>query len=82
MSDKELLSRIVLNPKVVAGKPVIQGTRLTAEYTIGLLARGATYNEILEEYSSLAKEDIQARLLFATCFLADSDIFPLLPAVA
>ena len=82
MNDKELLSRITLNPTVVAGKPVIRGTRLTVEYIIGLLAHGASYDEILAEYPSLAKEDIQASLLFATRFLADSDMFPLLPAVA
>ena len=50
MSDEQLLSRIGLNPKVMTGKPVIKGTRLTVEYILGLLAHGATVPEILEEY--------------------------------
>jgi uncharacterized protein (DUF433 family) len=49
MTDQQLLERIVLNPKVMEGKPVIKGTRLTAEYILNLLAHGATAAEILEE---------------------------------
>ena len=37
MSDQELLERITLNPKVMAGKPVIRGTRLTVKYVLNLL---------------------------------------------
>jgi uncharacterized protein (DUF433 family) len=65
MSDQILLTRIVLNPKVMVGKPVIRGTRLTVEFILGLLAHGATEQEILNEYSGLTQEDIQACLLFA-----------------
>ena len=50
MKDQELLQRITLNPKVMAGKPIIQGTRLTVEYILNLLAHGATTEEILAEY--------------------------------
>ncbi len=65
MTDKQLLERIVLNPKVIVGKPVIKGTRLTVEYILNLLAHGATVAEILEEYEGLTPEDIQASILFA-----------------
>ena len=65
MSDQELLERITLNPKVMAGKPVIRGTRLTVEYVLNLLAHGATNEEILSEYEGLAPEDIRACFLFA-----------------
>ena len=58
MSDQELLERITLNPKVMAGKPVIRGTRLTVEYVLNLLAHGATPEEILSEYDGLTPEDI------------------------
>ncbi len=66
MKEQQLLERITLDPKIMAGKPVIKGTRLTVEYILGLLAQGATPSEILEEYDGLALEDIQACLIFAT----------------
>ena len=64
MKDEELLERIILNPKVMAGKPVIKGTRLTVEYILNLLAHGATTEEILEEYQGLKPEDIRACFLY------------------
>ena len=63
--DKKLLERIVVNPKVMVGKPVIKGTRLTVEYVLNLLAHGATATEIVREYKGLTKDDIQACILFA-----------------
>ena len=50
MKDQDLLERITLNPKVMAGKPIIKGTRLTVEYILNLLAHGARTDEILEEH--------------------------------
>ena len=66
MSDKHLIERISIDPKVMVGKPVIKGTRLTVEYILNLLAHGSTEQEILSEYKGLSHEDIQACLLFAT----------------
>ena len=66
MEDQQLLERITLNPKVMDGKPVIKGTRLTVEYILNMLAHGATVGAIMEEYDGLTHEDIQACLLFAT----------------
>jgi len=60
MNNENLRERITINPKVMAGKPVIQGTRLTVEYIQGLLAHGTTMEEILEEYPGLVKDDIEA----------------------
>ncbi|MEJ2351979.1 MAG: DUF433 domain-containing protein [Anaerolineales bacterium] len=77
MTEKQMLERIVINPKVMVGKPVIRGTRLTVEYILGLLAHGATYDEILEEYQGLTIEDIQACLLFATKSLESTAFMPL-----
>lgn len=51
--------RITLNPNVMTGKPVIRGTRLTVQFILGLLAHGASMEEILEEYKGLTREDIQ-----------------------
>lgn len=66
MDDQKLLERISINPKVMAGKPIIKGTRLTVEYILGLLAHHAAIAEILEEYHGLTEEDIRACLLFAS----------------
>lgn len=65
MDDDPLLERITSDPEVLAGKPVIRGTRLSVEYILNLLARGASAEEILEEYEGLAVDDIRACLLFA-----------------
>lgn len=77
MDDDQLLKRITLNPKVMAGKPVIKRTRLTVKYVLKLLAHGAAVSEILEEYQGLTKEDIQACLLFATKSLENTSFMPL-----
>jgi len=77
MKDEQLLKRITINPKVMVGKPIIRGTRLTVEYILNLLAHGATVAEILEEYEGLTQEDIQACLLFATKSLENTTFMPL-----
>jgi len=77
MKDEQLLERIILDPKVMAGKPVIKGTRLTADYVLNLLAHGSTTAEIVEEYQGLTAEDVQACLLFATKSLGDTAFMPL-----
>ncbi len=77
MKDEQLLGRIVLDPKVMVGKPVIRGTRLTVDFILNLLAHGATEKEILEEYKGLTAEDIRACFLFATKALKDTDFMPL-----
>ena len=80
MTETQLLNRITLDPKVMVGKPVIKGTRLTVEYILGLLAHGATTGEILDEYDGLTQEDIQACLLFATKSLESTVFMPLAEA--
>jgi len=77
MSDQQLLKRIVCDPKVVVGKPVIRGTRLTVEYLLNLLAHGSTAEEILDEYEGLSPEDLQACLLFASQSLSSAAFMPL-----
>ena len=77
MSDQQLLERITLDPKIMVGKPVIKGTRLTVEYILNLLAHGATTEEILEEYEGLTQEDLQACFLFATKSLESTAFMPL-----
>jgi uncharacterized protein (DUF433 family) len=59
-----MLGRIVLDPKIMVGKPIIKGTRLTVQHILNLLALGDAVEDILKEYRGLKKEDIQACLLF------------------
>ena len=77
MKNEQLLERIVINPNVMVGKPVIRGTRLTVEYILNLLAHGATVEEILQEYKGLTYEDIRACFLFATRALESTEFMPL-----
>ena len=77
MEDQDLLQRIVVDPDVVVGKPVICGTRLTVDYILNLFAHGATMGEVLREYGGLTEEDVRACFLFATRALEDTKFMPL-----
>ncbi len=77
MKTDPLLDRIVINPRVMVGKPIIRGTRLTVEYILNLLAHGATEAEILAEYDGLTRADIQACLMFAAQSLQSTLFMPL-----
>jgi uncharacterized protein (DUF433 family) len=81
LERNQLLEHIVLSPKVMAGKPVIRGTRLTVEYILNLLAHGATIDEILQEYEGLTKEDILACLFYASEVVKNTTFMPLVEAV-
>ena len=78
MNDHQLLARIVSDPRILAGKPVIRGTRLSVDYILNLLGHSSTIEEILDEYHGLTREDIQACLLFASRTLAQTDFMPLI----
>jgi uncharacterized protein (DUF433 family) len=69
--------RIVLDPAVLAGKPVVRGTRLAVEFIIGLLARGWKEEEVLQNYPGLTREDIQACLAYASERLNSEKVYPL-----
>ena len=58
-----LSERIVVDPEILAGKPVIRGTRLAVEFNLELLAAGQSENEVLTHYPGLTREDILACLL-------------------
>jgi uncharacterized protein (DUF433 family) len=77
MSTQLLLDRIEINPEVLAGKPVIKGTRLSVQFIVGLLGQGVTMEEILQEYYRLTKEDILACLVFASNILENNAFYPL-----
>ena len=59
-------SRIVVDPEILVGKPVIVGTRLAVEFIIDLLAQGWTEADVLRNYPGLTRQDIQACLAYAS----------------
>ena len=69
--------RIIVDPRILVGKPVIKGTRLAVELIVDLLAQGWEEKEILRNYPSLIHEDITACLKYATSILKAEKIYPL-----
>ena len=69
--------RIIVDPEVLVGKPVIKGTRISVEFVIDLLARGWTVDQILREFEHLKPEDIQACLAYASEIIKSEQIYPL-----
>ena len=57
--------RIIANPGILGGKPVIEGTRISVEHVLGLLANGMTNEEIIADYPILNEESIRAVLNYA-----------------
>jgi uncharacterized protein (DUF433 family) len=68
--------RISLNPKILAGKPIVKGTRLAVEFVIDLLANGWKESEILQNYPKLTPEDIQACLCYASSLIKSERVYP------
>jgi len=75
--DEQLWQRISMDPKVMAGKPVIRGTRIPVELIVRMLAQGVPESDILREYPRLQPEDIRAALTYAARVVAQEDVFPL-----
>jgi len=75
MREENLLRRITIDPKVMLGKPVIKGTRLTVELILEKLAYGATYDALLKDYPFLTKDDIKAAVLYASKAISMEEVF-------
>jgi uncharacterized protein (DUF433 family) len=71
--------RIEINPKVMLGKPIIRGTRITVELILRKLGEGATYQDLLEAYPHLTENDLQAAITFAADTLAHEETILLEP---
>ena len=68
--------RIVIDPGILVGKPVVKGTRLAVEFIVDLLAQGWSEAEILRNYPGLTHEDIQACLSYASAMLRMERVYP------
>ncbi len=69
--------RITVDPEILAGKPVIKGTRIAIEFVLDLLANGWTTEEILKNYPRLKKEDVIAVLKYAAEIFTEEKVYPL-----
>lgn len=68
--------RIVIDPNILVGKPVIKGTRLAVEFIVDLLAQGWSEEDLLDNYPGLTSEDIQACLGYASAILQAERVYP------
>ena len=66
---EELLDRIVVDPNILVGKPVIKGTRIPEYLIIELIAGGMTIKDVVKEYPELREDDVKAALLYASKLL-------------
>ncbi|PIV46956.1 antitoxin [bacterium (Candidatus Gribaldobacteria) CG02_land_8_20_14_3_00_41_15] len=73
----EYQNRIAADPKIMVGKSIIKGTRITVELILRLLAEGMAEKEILENYPHLREEDIRAVLEYAFETVEREKVFPL-----
>ena len=73
----DILHSIEINSKIMMGKPVVKGTRITVELILEKLSCGETIEDILVAYPRITREDIQAALAFAAHNLKADSIFPL-----
>lgn len=73
---ENLINRIEINPKIMVGKPVIKGTRITVQNILELLGANETSQDILEAYPNLQIEDIRACIQFASRVVADEFYMP------
>jgi len=66
MDETALLNRIMIDPKIFGGKPIIRGRRLAVEHVLSMLAAGDTEETILQGYPWLERDDILACLVYAS----------------
>ncbi|MCK4619021.1 MAG: DUF433 domain-containing protein [Desulfobacterales bacterium] len=72
---QDLVNRITFNKNILCGKPLIRGLRISVEMILELLARGATEEEILQDYPQLEPDDLRAALLYAHHMVARENVF-------
>ncbi|MBM4341589.1 MAG: DUF433 domain-containing protein [Deltaproteobacteria bacterium] len=75
MTERTLLRRIAVDPKIMLGKPVIKGTRLPVEIVVEKVAYGATIDDLRKDYPFLKEDDVRAALLYAAKRIANEDVY-------
>jgi uncharacterized protein (DUF433 family) len=75
MTERTLLRRIVVDSKIMLGKPVIKGTRLPVEIIVEKVAYGLTFEDLKKDYPFLKEYDIRAAILYAAKRIANEEIY-------
>lgn len=75
MMEEKLLKRIITDPKIMLGKPIIKGTRMTVELIVEKMAYGETMDDLKKDYPFLTDDDIRAALLYAAKRLAHEEVY-------
>lgn len=75
MIEEKLLKRIITDPQIMLGKPIIKGTRMTVELIVEKMAYGETADNLKEGYPFLNDDDIRAALLYAARRLAHEEVY-------
>ncbi len=73
--QKEIFKRIVCDPDILGGKPIIKGTRISVEFLLELLANNWTHEQIIENYPGITEEDILAALEYSVSLLKEEHIY-------
>ena len=78
MKEDQQLSheRIVADPRILAGKPVVKGTRIAVDLVLEELAQNPAIDELLAAHSDLTRDDVQACLAYAKAIVTGEEIFP------
>jgi uncharacterized protein (DUF433 family) len=74
MADDALLRRIVVDPTIFSGKPIIRGMRISVELVLSLLAQGQSVDEICADYPELEPDDIRACIAYAHAVVANESL--------
>ena len=75
MAEMNWTKFIHSDPEILLGKPVVKGTRLSVEFSLGLFAKGWSENQVLENYPTLTPECLQAVFAFATDCMREESLY-------
>jgi uncharacterized protein (DUF433 family) len=70
----DVLNRIISDPRIFGGKPIIRGMRVSVEMILSLLAQGEDWDSILKDYPDLESDDIRACLAYAHAVIANDSL--------
>ena len=69
-------ARIVVDPRIMAGKPVVRGTRIPVDLVLKRLSQDLDLSSLFESYPRLTEDDVKACLAYASALVQGEDVFP------